>query len=50
MSTMNRLYVQYNSERKFAHLESHELGLYFVHPSIDKHERGNCVIDTRGSY
>lgn len=49
MTTMNRLYEQYNSVCEYAHLESHELGLYFVHPSIDKHERGNCVTDTKGS-
>ena len=50
MNTMNRWYGQYNSICEYAHLESHELGLYFVHPSIDRQQRGNCVIDTRGSY
>ena len=46
MNTMNRLYSFYKECCQPAHLDEHELGLCFVHSSIDKHKRGNCVLYT----
>ena len=46
MTTMNRLYWLYNVRCLAAHLDEHELGLDFMHSSIDKHKRGNCVTCT----
>ena len=46
MNTMNRLFYFYSESCKMAHLYKNELGFGFMHSSIDKHKRGNCVIDT----
>ncbi len=46
MTTMNRLYCLYSESCLSAHLDIYELGFGFMHPSIDKHKRGNCVLDT----
>ena len=46
MTTMNRWYCLYSESCKPAHLDERELGFSFMHSSIDKHKRGNCVIDT----
>ncbi len=45
MNTKNRLYYFYSEKCMPAQLDERELGLYFMHPSIDKHKRGNCVLD-----
>ena len=42
MTTMNRLYCSYR-ESYLAYLEESEMGLCFMHSSIDKQKRGNCV-------
>ena len=44
MNTMNRLYYFYSEECMPAQLEKYELGLCFVHSSIDKHKREDCVL------
>lgn len=46
MTTMNRFYCLYSESCKSAHLDERELGFGFMHSSIDKHKRGNCVFDT----
>ena len=46
MTTMNRIYCIYKESYKLAHLDEHELGFGFVYSSLDKHIRGNCVLDT----
>lgn len=46
MTTMNRWYCLYSESCKSAHLDERELGFGFMNSSIDKHKRGNCVIDT----
>lgn len=46
MTTMNRIYCLYSESYKLAHLDERELGFSFMHSSIDKHKRGNCVTDT----
>lgn len=46
MTTMNRIYCLYSESCKRAHLDERELGFSFMHSSIDKHIRGNCVTDT----
>ena len=46
MTTMNRWYCLYSESCKSTHLDERELGFGFMHSSIDKHKRGNCVIDT----
>ena len=46
MTTMNRFNYLYSECSKCAHLDERELGFGFMHSSIDKHKRGNCVIDT----
>ena len=43
MTTMNRFYCSYSESCKMARLDKLELGFGFVHSSIDKHKRGNCV-------
>lgn len=43
MNTMNRLYYFYSESCKMAHLYKNELGFGFMHSSIDKHKRENCV-------
>lgn len=45
MTTMDRFYCLYSERSLKAHLEERELGFGFMHPSIDKHRRGNCIID-----
>ena len=49
MTTMNRLYGSYRESYRSAYLEESEMGLRFMHSSIDKQKRGNCVGDTDGS-
>ena len=46
MTTMNRWYCLYSESCKSAHLDERELGFAFIHSSIDKHKRGNCVTCT----
>ena len=46
MTTMNRWYCLYSESDLSAHLAERELGFSLMHSSIDKHKRGNCVIDT----
>ena len=46
MTTMNRIYCLYSESYKPAHLDERELGFAFMHSSIDKHKRGNCVTCT----
>ena len=46
MTTMNRYYCLYSERSLKAHLDEREQGLCVMHSSIDKHKRGNCVIDT----
>ena len=51
MTTMNRLYNFYGKQFNIvrflsAHLDERELGLCVIRASIDKHKRGNCVLDT----
>lgn len=46
MTTMNRWYCLYSESDLSAHLGERELGFSFMHSSIDKHKRGNCVFDT----
>ena len=48
MTTMNRLYSYYKEVSMPAQLVERELGLGIVYSSIDKHKRGNCVLDIRG--
>lgn len=53
MIPMNRLYDRYNEYSKdyyYAQLESFKLGFSFICSSIDKHRRGNCVLDISGRY
>ena len=48
MTTMNRLYCLYSEKSSLlAHLDESELGFDFMHSSIDKQKRGNCL-DTGG--
>ncbi len=44
MNTMNRLYYLYDESCPKAQFEKRELGLCFVHSSIDKHKREDCVL------
>ncbi len=46
MTAMNRWYSLYSDSYKSAQLDERELGFGFVHSSIDKRKRGNCVTDT----
>ena len=46
MTTMNRWYCPYSESCLSAHLDERELGLDFMHSSIDKHKRRNCVTCT----
>ena len=46
MTTMNRIYCLYSESCKYAHLDERELGFGFMHSSVDKHKRGNCVTCT----
>ncbi len=46
MTTMNRFNHQNVNKYTVARLELHELGFGFVHSSLDKQKRGNCVFDT----
>ncbi len=43
MTTMNRLYCLYSESSLLAHLDKSELGFDFMHSSIDKQKRGNCL-------
>ena len=45
MNTMNCLYTIYSEICHTAQFDKHELGLAFVYSSLDKHKRGNCVLD-----
>lgn len=47
MITMNRWYCPYSESCISAHLDERELSFCFMHSSIDKHKRGNCVTCTR---
>ncbi len=50
MTTMNRVYCIYSEKSSLlAHLDERELGLDFMHSSIDKQKRGNCL-DADGRY
>lgn len=46
MTIMNRLYSPIRKCSLLAHLAERGLGLYVVPSSIDKHKRGNYVVDT----
>jgi hypothetical protein len=46
MAAMNRIYSLY-SECLKAQLDERELGLDFMHSSMDKLIRGNCVCDRK---
>ena len=46
MTIMNRLYNPIRKCSLSAHLAKRGMGLCFVPSSIDKHKRGNYVIDT----
>lgn len=46
MMTMNRIFNLYDDSNKLALLDEYELGFGFIHSSLDKHIRGNCVSDT----
>ena len=46
MTTMNRLYCLYSESCLKALLDEREQGLCFMHSSIDKQKRGNCVTCT----
>ena len=45
MNTMNCLYNIYSESFHSAQFDKHELGLDFIYSSLDKHKRGNCVLD-----
>ena len=45
MNTMNCLYTIYSEICHTAQFDKHELGLAFVYSFLDKHKRGNCVLD-----
>lgn len=46
MITMNRWYFIYSKSYKSAQRSEYKLGFGFMHSSIDKYKRGNCVNDT----
>ena len=46
MTAMNRFSYLDKVSYPAAHLDEREMGVGFVYSSIDKHKRGNCVIDT----
>ena len=46
MATMNRYFYNYSERYAAAHLNECEWGVSFVYSSIDKHKRGNCIVDT----
>ena len=46
MRAMNKLYAIYNNIVKSAHLDKAELGVCFVHSSLDKHRREDFVLET----
>ncbi len=46
MTAMDRFYWLNSESSKLANFDEHELGVGFMHLSIDKHKRGNCVFDT----
>ena len=46
MNAMNRFYNEYSANYVQANLESLESGSHYVHASLDKYGRENCVLDT----
>ena len=46
MNAINRFYNEYSVNYVQANLESLESGSHYVHASLDKYGRGNCVLDT----
>ena len=49
MTTMNRLYCLYSESCLSAYLEESEMGLCFMHSSIDKQKTRKLCLDTDGN-